>query len=57
MSEEHLDPSTYHLSISAEPVACVGDEAGRGDIELFDGTIEHCLGGSNLRLTNGRRRL
>ena len=57
MSEEHLDPSTYHLSISAEPVACLGDEAGRGDIELFDGTIEHCLGGSNLRLTNGRRRL
>jgi hypothetical protein len=38
-------------------VARIGDQARRGEIELFGRAVEHRLGRSDFRLANGRRRL
>ena len=38
-------------------IARVGDQARRGDVELFSRAVEHRLGRADFGLTNGRRRL
>jgi hypothetical protein len=38
-------------------VTRIGDQARRGDFELFVGAVEHRFSRSDFRLTNGRRRL
>ena len=50
-------PPTSHPTISAAAVAPIGDQARRGDIELFGRAIDHCLGRADFGLANGCRRL
>ena len=54
-----LDPALVHQPPNhlGRAVTRIGDQARRGEIELFGHAVEHRLGRSDFRLANGRRRL
>ena len=54
-----LDPALVHQPPDhlGRAVAPVGDQARRGEVELFSRAVEHRLGRADFRLANGRRRL
>jgi hypothetical protein len=48
---------TKSLREKVPSVAPIGDQARRGEVELFGRAVEHRLGRADFRLANGRRRL
>jgi hypothetical protein len=54
-----LDPALVHQPPNhlGRAIARIGDQARRGDVELFSRAVEHRLGRADFGLTNGRRRL
>ena len=53
-----LDPALVHQPPDqlGRAIAPIGDQARRGDVELFRRAVEHCFSRADFRPANGRRR-